>query len=639
MFAAIRAFAKSWVAAILIGLLIVSFAVFGINDIFTGSVSDSVISAGKTNITSAEFKREFDSAKSRIEQQMGQPVTPEMAAENGLDRRIADGLATRTAFSEMMREMGIKVSYDLISKEFQKIPAFFDPVSGRFDRRQFEKVVADNGMTPDKVVADLGAQLAERHLDAGLVSGMRMPRAYAAMAAIYMTESRDLAFFTITPGQVPQPAAPTDAQLTAFMQENAAQLTRPEFRVLSLVRFSPELVASTVAVDQAELRKRYDFRKDTLSTPETRTLVQIPAKDAATAQRIVQQLNAGQAPGVVAKAVGVDPILYENKPQSAVADRKVGAAAFGLQANQVAAVQGDLGQAVVKVLGVTPGKTVTFEEARPALETELRRDAALEKVYALTQAYDEAHQAGSNLTESAQKAGVQSVTLGPVARQGMDLQGRPVPGLTQRIVETAFDLPAGGESDLVEAGNGEYFAVRVERILPASLPPLAEVKPRLTQIWMLREIGKAMDARAEALAARLKKGESLETVAAAAGSPVTRIAGLSRAGAQRYAQLGQETLGAAFRGKPGETFTAHNEQSGVVVGKIEAINAGGGPMLAQMAEQARAQMNEQLFRELEQSARTAARADMKVKVDYNRARAAIGLEPIETAAPKGKAEK
>ena len=82
-------------------------------------------------------------------------------------------------------------------------------------------------------------QITEQEAGTGLVAGLRAPRAYAAMAAIYTLESRDVGYFAIEPGSVPQPAAPTDAQLTELMKENAAQLTRPEFRQLTVVRFSP----------------------------------------------------------------------------------------------------------------------------------------------------------------------------------------------------------------------------------------------------------------------------------------------------------------------------------------------------------------------------------------------------------------
>jgi peptidyl-prolyl cis-trans isomerase D len=633
MLSATRAFAKSWVAAVLIGLLIVSFAVFGINDVFRGNLGDGVIRVGSRTVTSADFKREFDSYKARMEQQMGQPITPEVAAENGLDRRVLDGVASREAFAELLSKAGIRPSDSLIVAEINKIPAFFDQVSGRFDKTAYAQRLSENGLTPEKFEQVVRDELAEQQLASGLANGLRVPRAYTALAAIYALESRGIGYFTIEPQSVAQPALPTDAQLTAFMRENASQLTRPEFRVITVARFSPAAAAANLAIDEAELKKRYDFRKDTLSTPETRTVVQIPAKDQATAQQVVARLGRGEAPAAVARALGVEAITYDNRPQTAIPDRRVAVAAFAMPAGQPAPVQGDLGVAVVQVLRIVPGRVVTMEEARPALEAELRKDAAAEKVYALTQAYEDAHQGGSNLLEAAQKAGVPAMTIGPVSQQGVNAQGQPVPGLTQKIMESAFSLPAGGESDVQDAGGGEYFAVRVDRVIAPAMPPLAEVKPQLVRVWMLREIAKRMQGRADALAARVRKGESLEAVAASTGSQVTRVAGLDRQTAAQNQALSQDLLGKTFSARPGEVFTADNSRFGLVVAKLETVSAGQGPTLARMTEEARPQMTMALFRELGDAARVSARQDLKVKTDYTRARAAIGLQPVEEAPP------
>jgi len=70
------------------------------------------------------------------------------------------------------------------------------------------------------------------------------------------------------------------------------------------VRFTPQSVPANTPIDEAEMKKLYEFRKDTLSKPEVRTVVQIPAKDAATAQKVTAALRAGQAPEAVAKSVG-----------------------------------------------------------------------------------------------------------------------------------------------------------------------------------------------------------------------------------------------------------------------------------------------------------------------------------------------
>jgi len=635
MLAAFRVFAKSWFAAVLIGLLIVAFAVFGIRDVFGHNVSNSVIIAGSRKISEPEFRREFEQVRKRAEQQMGQPVTAELAAQNGLDRQVLQGLATRESFAELLHRIGIRPSDKLVAEQIAKIPAFFDPVSGRFDKKQYQQRLGQNDLTPDKFEGMLRDEMAQQHVVTALTNSLLVPRAYSALAAIFALESRDVSYLTIDPNSVPRPAAPTDAQLTAFMKENAAQLTLPEFRVLTVVRFSPQLVAANLPVDEAEVKKRYDFKKDTLSTPETRSLVQIPAKDAAAAQAIAARLQKGEDPAAIAKSLGVDAITYDGKPQTAIPDRKLAAAVFQLQPGQVSAVQGDLGLAVVKIQGVTPGKTVSFEEARPAIEAELRKDAAAEKVYALTQAYDDAHQKGANLTEAAQKAGVAATTIGPVTKDGRDQQGQPVGDLNQKLMDTAYGLPAGGESEVVDAGNGEFFAVRVEKVIAPAVPPLDSIKPQLAQAWTMREVGKAMQAKAEALAARVRKGESLEAVAASAGAQLTRVPGVDRRSGQQNPQMSPEILGSVFGGKPGEVFTARGRGFSMVVGKVDADHVGDPAQLAALTQQARPQMTETIFREIGESAQGAARVEVKTKVDYNRARTAIGLQPLNA---KGEAE-
>lgn len=636
MLAAIRAFAKSWVAAILIGLLIVSFAVFGSQDMFRRAPRDTVVVAGSRIVSPADFKRDFENVRRRAEQQAGQPVSVETAAESRLDMRLLDDIATSEGFFEVLRRMGVRPSDKLTISELREIPEFFNQVSGHFDEQRYQQRLAQIELTPAKFEQVMRDQVAQSHLATALLSGLEVPRAYTALAAIYGLESRDVGFFPVGPASVPPPAMPTDAQLEQFVKENAAQLKRPEFRILTVARFSPSALAANLPIDEAELKKRYEFRKDTMSTPETRSLVQIPAKDAAAAREITARLAKGEGPAAVAKALGVEAISYADKPKTAIADRKLADAAFALPAGQTATIQGDLGLAVVKVLKATPGRAVTLEELRPQLEAELRNDAAAEKVYALTQAYEDAHAGGASLTEAAQKAGVPAVTLPPLTRDARTPDGRQMQGFPPKLMELAYSLPAGGESQVEEAGGGEYFAVRVERVQPAAVPPLAEIKPQLVQYWTARELAKRLTEKAEGLAERVRKGETLEAVATSVGARVTRVAGLDRTNAADNQALSRDAMVKAFAGKPGEVFTADDVRFGLVVGKVEGLRAGGGPNLARMTEEARGPMSRAVFGELGESARRAARDQLKVKVNPDAARAAIGLEPL---APKGKAEK
>jgi peptidyl-prolyl cis-trans isomerase D len=639
MLAAIRSFAKSWVATLLFGLLIVSFVVFGIGNrtMFQQRVSNAVITAGDRQITPAAYKSEFERFKAQAEQQYHQPISNELAAANGLDRQVLEGLAGNEAFAALLSKIGVRPSDKLIAQEIQKIPAFFDQVSGRFDEKAFKQKLAENGMTPPMFDSRLRDDITQGHVGSGLIAGLRAPRAYAALAAIYTVESRDLGYFVVEPASVPQPAPPTDAQLTTFMQENAQRLTRPEFRTLTVVRFSPALVSASIPIDPAELKKRFDFRKDTLSTPETRTVIQVPAKDPAAAAGIAQRLAKGEDPSAVAKAAGVEAITYAGKPQTAIPDKKIAAAAFATPAGQVATVKGDLGLAVVKVVSVNPGKAVTLEEVRPALEAEIRKDAAADKVYALTQAYDDAHQGGASLAQAAAKAGVPAITIGPMTQQGRDQKNQEVPGLSQKLVDTAWALPAGGESEIEDAGNGEFFAVRVEKIIPPAMPALAEIRPMLAQAWTQRELASRMQARADELAARVRKGESLDAVAASAGVTATHVPNIDKQSIGKNPALSQDMAGKLFTSKPGEVFSASFSRFAFVVGKLEGVHAGDAETLGRAIEQVRPQMSVGYFREIGEAAHLAARQKIKVTIDANKAREAIGLEPLDTGAGDTKA--
>ena len=635
MLSTIRAFAKSWVAAILIGLLIVSFGVFGIRDVFKGHVTNVVVSAGARSVSPQEFKAQWERARKGLEQQTGQPVSTELAVENHFDARLLDEMATDQSFGALLDRIGLKPSDKLLSQQIEKIPNFFDQVSGRFDKALYQQTLAQNNMSVVTFEHGIRDEIIKAHVISAIADGLRAPRAFTALAAIYMTETRDVGYFPVGPSTVAAVTPPADPQLMKFMQDNAAQLMKPEFRILTVVRFSPALVGANIPVTEAEIEKQFAFRKDTLNRPEVRSLVQIPARDAETAKTISTRLSTGEDPRAIAKSFGVEAIGYADKPRTAIADPKVGTAAFAMSQGAVQVVQGDLGFAVVKITNIVPGHVTTLAEARPMLEAEARKTAAAEKVYELSQKYDDAHAGGASLTEAAKKAGVPTLTLGPVSQQGGDPQNKPVNGLTQKLLQTAFALPQGGESEIEDEGNGESYAVRVERVIPRALPALAEIKLRLTQVWMAREMATRLRAKADGLVERMAKGESLEALAASVGAKVAHVAAINRQNAEQNKELSRDALIKAFGAKTGEGFSGEQANAfGLIVGKLEAVHGPNPADIARITEDSRPQLTQALFREIGVDARKSARASIKPSIYPNVARMALGLEALDPAASK-----
>ena len=640
MLTAFRKFAKSWVAAVLIGLLVVSFAIFGIQDPLGFGRGNNVVTAGDRQVTPVEFERLFTNYREGLQQQAGRPVTVQEADEQGLVGRLLEDLALTESFAELLRRIGLVASDQLVARQLRETPIFFNPVSGAFERAAYERQLAQNGITPAQFEGFLRDEIAQRHFAGALLSGLRAPRIYGAIPAVLEGETRTIRYFVVDPRISGVPAAPTDAQLQAFLRENAEQLTRPETRTISVIRFSAAELAPTLTVDPAELQRQFEFRRESLSQPERRTFVQISAPDRAAAERVAQQLRAGQTPDAVARTIGREPVRYENQPRTAVTDAAAAGVAFGLQPGAVSQpFQGGLGWAVVKLDAIVPAQVPSLEESRAQLEQQIRLDQAADRVLTQVQAYEDAVQGGATLAEAARRVNATVVSLPPLTRTGTDALNNPT-GVPQPLIDAAYDLTVGGESDIIDAGNNEYFALRVDRITPSALPPLEEVRGPLTQAWTLRQTVERARNRAAELAGQLRGGQArpIEAVAQSVGATVNQAVGFERdAGGQT---LSRDLVAKAFAAKTGEVVVGEHTQLGFVVARVDAAAP---PPVAEAARSVEAQrqaVTRQLFEAMADGARSYARAEVKTRVDLERARQALGLDPTPgpaAGAPAGKA--
>ena len=640
MLSATRSFAKSWAAKILLVILALSFVVFGVqSDVFSNVGSTAVVQAGHRKVSPNDFKRQFDAYRDQLGQQTGQPVPQEALIERGVHTQMLAEMAQSEGFFAWAWKTGIRPGKALVIEKVREIPAFFDQVTGRFDPAAYRSRLAEANLTEPRFEQSLRDEIAGNHFAAALVAGTRAPRIYGALEAAYVLENRDGRWFTVDAAVVGPTPNPTDAQLTAFLNENAERLRRPELRVLSVALFTPGEAGREVTVTEEQIRQRFEFRRASLTTPEARTFVTLTAPNAAAAARIAEALRAGQDPAAVGRANGgVEPVRYDAKPQSAVADAAVGRAVFAMQPGQVSnPVQGSLGSTVIQLISVTPGRAANLEDVRGEIETELKAAGARARVYAMVEAYDKAREEGADLAAAAARSGARVIQLPPLNAEGALPNGQRINAPPQ-VFQTAFALPRGGESDVVDAGGGSYFAVRVNEIIPAATPSLNELRAPLTQAWIQRETGRRLQARAEELAARVRRGEAIEAVAASVGAPLTVRTAATRQSPQAAQQGGEPAIIQGLFGPGrGQTFVQPISQTSFVVGRVDAVHAPAPVLAASIAEQSRVRMGGALFNELIENARRAAGEIVRVRTWPERAAAALGLDP--EAAPAAPAKK
>jgi peptidyl-prolyl cis-trans isomerase D len=642
-----RAFTKSWFGPAIMGAILVALTFLGtggVRNILGGRIANAVVSAGSHQVTANQFTKMFQHNEEEYQQRTGQTFPLEEALKEGADRNMLQQLAAQTAYSEMLVQSGIRPSDDVVAQELKRqaesgkspgLAQLFDSVTGKFRPEALEGLLSQNGMSMDQFQKELADEIADGDFQGAVAGSFLPPRIYGAVEGALALEARDITYFVIPESSIPQPK-PTDAQLTQLMQQHRQQLMLPERRKFTLVQFSAKALAPTLPIDPKAVEQQFEAQKATLSKPETRSLVQITLNDPSKAAEAAQRLTRGEDPQAIAKSVGGTAATYTDQPKSAIADQKAGAAAFAMQAGQVSGpVQGDFKTVVIKVTKVTPAQAADLNAVRPQIEAQLRQKAATEKAIVLSNQFDELMRGGASLAAAAAKVGATPVSIGPVSADGKDLQGQVNPLLNQKVLSTAFQLSPGADSGIDDSGQGEYFAVHLDQVLPPAMPSLDEpgVRPAMTQAFVQQAVIQALEQKAAGAQAALKQGKTFEQVAAGFGASVSHQVGLQEASAQQQeGTLGRSLIQNAFQAKQGQVFTAGSDPlKGFVVARVDAIHHADPKQVAAVLEVIRERSAQSYVTGLQQAIRDAAVRMVKPATDLAMARQAMGVDQAMAA--------
>ncbi len=628
MISVFRNFAKSKWAAGLLVIVGIALLVGGAKlDVFSGIMPKHVISAGARSVDGPQFRVDFDRARESIQERAGRPVSTEEMVKENMHVRYLDQRTRELGFLDWAWKTGIRPGSALVIKQIRAIPAFFNSVTGQFDEQQYQSVLAEKNYTPAMIEAELRDQYVTQHYGAAVFTGVRMPRVFGALLAGRAMETRDGRWFMVTPSMIGPTPAPTDAQLQTFITDNAAQLRRPEFRIASVVLFTAAPNAATAAIPESRIVERFNFKKDSLSVPETRTFVTLTAPTKAAADKIAAALRAGQTPADAGKANGdIRPADFNNTPRSAVSEPAVAAAVFGMSPGQVSdAIQGRVGFTVAKVTGIAPGHPATLESSRAALIEELRAEDAKAQVFSKVEQYEKARSEGKTLDQAVAAIGARIIQIPPFTQDGKAPNGQALP-VPPQLITTAWTLSKNGESDVIDAGQGQYFVLRLDDIKPAALPTLEEVRAPLTQAWTQRENARRLSAKADELAGRVRSGQDIAAVASSAGATlVTR--GSVQQNEQAQTELGEGVLQGLFGQGKGQVFSGP-AQAGFVVGRVDNIHPAVAALAAPVAEQLRLRMGQNFAQAAVEQTFDAAARRTKAKNDP-----ALALQALGVSAP------
>jgi peptidyl-prolyl cis-trans isomerase D len=551
MLRGLRKASSNWlgkaVLAVVVGFLIISFAIWGIGDIFRGFGRSTVAKIGRTEIGIEQFRMLYNDRLQQFARQLGRPISGDQARAMGIDRLVIGQLVAEILLDERARQLGLALSDAEVSRQITNDPTFRGP-NGQFDRFRFEQIIRNAGYTEARYVAEQRRRLLRLELVGTIAQGLNAPKSLLAAADRYQNEQRSIEYVLLDRAQAGDIPAPTPETLAKYFEERKILFRAPEYRKVTIVSLIPSEQAHWIEISDADLKRAYEERRARYVTPERRHVLQIDFPSVEAAQAAADRVAKGTSFVEIAKELGKTEkdIDLGTVAKNAMIDRAVADAAFALKEGEVSApIAGRFGTVLVQVAKIEPEQVRSFEEVAPELKQEQATARAKSETLDVYNKIEDARAEGKTLAEAAEMLKLPVRTIAAIDRSGRDSNGNPVnlPD-QQRLLPAIFSTDIGIERDPLQFQDG-YLWYDVTGITPSQDRSLDEVKEQVETRWREQEIAKRLEDKATAILDKVKGGATLAEAAAPDHLKVETLAGIKRG--QGSGPLSAAAVDAVFR--------------------------------------------------------------------------------------------
>ncbi|MGH6641098.1 MAG: SurA N-terminal domain-containing protein [Bradyrhizobium sp.] len=535
MLRGIRKASSNWlgkaIMSVVMGVLILSFAVWGIADIFKGFGQSTLAKIGKTEISTEQFRQIYTDKLQQLGRQFGRPLTMEQARAFGLDRQVLQQTIAEAALDEDARRMGLGQSDAEVMRIIYNDPSF-KGLGGNFDPARFQATIRQYGYTEQRYLAEQRRVGLRRQIAGTISAGLEPPKLLIDALTRFQNEQRSVEYIKLDAAQAGTIETPSPETLAAYFDDHKTQFRAPEYRKLSFVVVNPEEVGKWSEVSDEDARKVFEQRRDRIGTPEKREVQQMVFPNAEEALAARSRITSGTSFDDVAKERGLNltDVDLGLIAKSAIIDPAIADAAFALPSGEVSQpVQGRFGVALVKIGKIEPGVTPSYESVAGQVKKEIATERARSKVAELHNKMEDERGGGASVVEAAQKLGLTAVTIEAVDRSGRTPDGQPAGNIPRGldVVSQAFTSNIGVDNDPIQFAGG-YVWYDLLGVTPSRERNLDEVRAQVETKWREDQISTKLRAKATEMVGKLETGGTLAGEAASVGSKVETATGFRR---------------------------------------------------------------------------------------------------------------
>jgi peptidyl-prolyl cis-trans isomerase D len=570
MMQTIRGWVSGWVSKALLLLLVVSFAVFGIGDVFQGSTDTTAISIDDVKIDQAVVSEALQSRIAQYRQQTGEVLDTRKAIERGLLDDAVEGLIQERLLDQSARDLNLRVGEGIVQAELRAIPGFTD-AQGNFDANAFRVALRNNNLTEGMFLARFREQVMREYMLRALFVGVQAPAPMIDSIYAYRLEQRVAKTIILPSSMIADVRTPSDDELRAFHQEEAARFTAPEYRSIVVASLEPTRMAAGTPVSDDELQTAYEQRLDEFTVKEKRRVLQVLDSDEAKIRQVAKARAGGQTLSQAVQTVmgNQDALIdFGTVEKGALPEVIDGPAFAAAQPGAVEPFKSDLGWHLLEVSAIQAGSVTPFDAAKDKLRADLQKERATDRMFEIGNKLEDELAGGTPMKDAAAALDIPTAAFGPVDSSGANPSGVIVEGLPAKdqVLKAAFELSMGQASPIIETPEGNLYVVQLEQITPPTLIPFETAKDRVRAVWSGRQRDAQVKAMAEKAVERIRAGTPIDKVAADLKRPVSATPALTRFG------------GEALKAQVDAMFALNK------VGEVSIIAESGGATIVQLAE-------------------------------------------------------
>ncbi len=502
----IRRWLTSWPVLVLLGLVLVAFAVTGIGDPLGRSApAGTVARIGDHSISEPELVKTFDQIARNARERNPTLTQAQIAREGGVDAAVTQ-LIGKTALEQLAKKAGVAASDRSIGAVIAGIPAF--QLSGKFDEPTYHRLLAEQRISEKELHDGVRGDLLRRQVLAPITAALSVPSGLARPYAQLLVDTHKgaVALVPLAPT-----APPSEAEISQYYAANKARFTLPERRAFRYAVIDGNAMVAAAKVSDADIAAAFAKDPAKYGAAATRKLQQVVVPDEAKAKAIADAAAKEGFAAAAQRLAGFGAADIELGEQSQQAFGKatspaVAAAAFALPAGGISApIKSDFGWHVVRVEAIgAAGKTLA--EARPAIEAELKGRAGQAAIADLVARIEDGVDGGKSFADLAKANGLTIISQTPVTADGTAPGGPAIDPVLAAIAAKAFRHEPGDGAAVEDIGKNRLAVIETMQVLPSAPQPLGAVRAAATEGAARAKALAAARQKADAIVAAVRKG-------------------------------------------------------------------------------------------------------------------------------------